>query len=36
LTAELTANDVKLLSSKQEMERRGNERPAEQEEEIPF
>jgi single-strand DNA-binding protein len=33
---ELTANEVKLLSSKQEMERRGAERPAEETEEIPF
>ena len=33
---ELTANDVKLLSSKQEMERRGAERPAEETEDIPF
>ncbi|MEP7284809.1 MAG: single-stranded DNA-binding protein [Chloroflexota bacterium] len=33
---ELTANDVKLLSSKQEMDRRGTEHPAEETEDIPF
>ncbi len=33
---ELTADEVKLLSSKQEMERRGAEHPAEETEDLPF
>jgi hypothetical protein len=32
----LTANDVKFLSNKQEMERRGAEHPAAETEYIPF